>query len=48
MEVVKRLDIERQSNYNITNVPASGSIVEQLDSIIRNQNISQEVSHQRL
>ena len=48
MEVVKRLDTERQLNYNVTNIPASGSIVEQLDSIIRNQDISQEVSHQRL
>ena len=52
MGVVRRLDTERQSNYNVANVPASGSIVEQLDSIIRNrnidQNISQEVGHRRL
>ncbi len=48
MDVVKKLDIEKQHNYSIANVPASGCIVEQLDSIIKNQDISQEVSYSRL
>lgn len=48
MGIVKRLDTERQANYNIDNKPASGSVVEQLDELINRQSIEQNVGHRRL
>lgn len=48
MDVVHRLDAEKQANYNINNKSAVDSVVEQLDRIITEQNIVQSVSHRRL
>lgn len=48
MDVVHRLDTEKQANYIINNKTAVGSVVEQLDRIINKQNIVHNVEHRRL
>lgn len=47
MNIVYRLDTQRQANYSVNNKIAVNSVVEQLDRIINGQDINQDFRYQK-